>query len=179
MLRRRKRAAGDGARDEPPHDVFLGLRAQAFGAEAEGLAPPPRPDHPDVWGAVMEMRLAGGIASLVTLADGTTSLYTSTGGGIIGGGAHPPVVEASHRFLVGVQEHLGDLEPEDRAPLPSEGSVRFHALTPSGRLSAEAGEADLLAGRHELAPLFRSAHEVITALRMIEEAAPPHPPSPS
>src|SRR5436305_12772026 len=56
----------------------------------------------DVWGAVMDMAFPGGVASLVSLEDGSTSLYTSTGGGVIGGGAQPPVVEATQAFLAAV-----------------------------------------------------------------------------
>ena len=61
------------------------------------------PDSASTWGAVMETGYPNGVASLVCLRDGTTSLYTSTGGGIIGGGAHDPVVRANHALLATIE----------------------------------------------------------------------------
>jgi len=164
--RRRKSKAGQAS-------TFEEVREQIFGARAAGTAPAPTPEHPHVWGAVMEMTYPNGTASLVALSDGTTSLYTSTGGGVIGGGSHAGVVEATHGFLSCVEEHLGLLAPEEDTPLPGEGRVRVHALTPSGRLAGEAGEDELGHDRHELSPVFHAAHRVITALRLIEEQANP------
>src|SRR3954464_6139548 len=99
----------------------------------------------DVWGAVMDMAFPGGVASLVSLEDGTTSLYTSTGGGVIGGGAHPPVVEATHAFLASVAEHVAAFSPTDSDELPAPGHVRFHALGYDARRVADADESDLQA----------------------------------
>src|SRR2546421_13032816 len=72
----------------------------------------------EVWGAIMDMAFPGGVASLVSLEDGTTSLYTSTGGGVIGGGAHQTVVEATHAFLDAVAVYAPQLPPPDSAGLP-------------------------------------------------------------
>jgi hypothetical protein len=153
-----------------PVDTFASLREQVFGADAAGVAPAPTPDHPNVWGAVMEMSYPNGTASLIALSDGTTSLYTSTGGGVVGGGAHTDVVTATHGFLSSVEQHLGLLSLEEGTPLPGIGSVRIHALTLSGRLAGEAAEDELGQDRHELSSVFHAGHRVITALRLIEEA---------
>jgi hypothetical protein len=69
-----------------------------------------------VWGALMEMGYPNGAATLVSLADGTTSLYTSTGGGTIGGGFHAQVAAATQSFLAAVEDHLSLLAPM-RAPM--------------------------------------------------------------
>ena len=58
--------------------------------------------HP-VWGMVMETGFTEGSFTLVAIADGTTSLYFSNGGGIIGGGEHEAVREASGYFLTDAQ----------------------------------------------------------------------------
>ena len=123
----------------------------------------------DVWGAVMDMAFPGGVASLVSLEDGTTSLYTSTGGGVIGGGAHPAVVEATLAFLDAVAVYAAQFSPTDTDELPEAGHVRFHALGFDGRRGADADESDLQGRTHELWPLYYSGHQVITALRMATE----------
>jgi len=120
----------------------------------------------DVWGAVMDMAFPGGVASLVSLEDGTTSLYTSTGGGVIGGGAHVPVVEATHAFLDAVAVYAAQFSPTDSDDLPEPGHVRFHALVFDGRRGADAEEGELQARTNELWPLYYSGHQVITALRL-------------
>jgi hypothetical protein len=57
---------------------FLGLERATVGI------PDPSPDAP-AWGILMETGSKGATVTLVALADGIGSLYTSTGGGVIGG----------------------------------------------------------------------------------------------
>jgi len=123
----------------------------------------------EVWGALMDMAFPGVVATLVSLEDGSTSLYSSTGGGIIGGGAHPPVVEATHAFLDAVAVYAPQFSPTDSDDVPEPGHVRFHALGFDGRRGADCLEADLQARTHDLWPLYYSGHQVITALRIATE----------
>ena len=87
--------------DEPPN-----LRGQILHAAPDDLGFFASEEHP-VWGAVMDMAFPGGVATLVSLEDGTTSLYTSTGGGVIGGGgvaqiqANLPAILAALRDAAG------------------------------------------------------------------------------
>jgi hypothetical protein len=125
---------------------------------------------PNVWGGLMEMAFPEGAATLVSLADGTTSMYTSTGGGVIGGGAHDSVVQAGRAFLLELERHLDHLEEDEDPDLPAPGIVAFRALTYSGRRARTADEGELTSGDHPLLSLFAAAQSVITALREIEEA---------
>jgi hypothetical protein len=117
----------------------------------------------------MDMAFPGGVASLVSLGDGTTSLYTSTGGGVIGGGNHPPVVEATLAFLDAVGVYAPHFSTTDSDDLPDDGHIRFHALGFDGRRGVDALESDLQSRTHELWPLYYSGHQVITALRLATE----------
>ena len=141
----------------------------------------PSDDHPNVWGALMETAYPNGVATLVALADGTTSLYTSTGGGVIGGGEHQAVATETRGFLVELARHLDQLAPDENDELPVVGDVTIRALTYSGRLSVEAPQDELSSRNHPLARLFYAGHRVITALRHIDEAreSPDNPQSPS
>jgi hypothetical protein len=151
---------------EPPD-----LRAALLALNAADAGIAPSPALPRVWGALMELGTGDGAASLVMLADGTTSLYTSTGGGIIGGGEHEPVASATRAFLTELERHLDffETDADDRLPAPDE--VIFRALTYSGRRSLAAAEDDLGEGRHPRSRLFYAGHDVLTQLRLVEEAA--------
>jgi hypothetical protein len=117
----------------------------------------------------MEMGLDTGTASLVAVADGTTSLYLSTGGGVIGGAGHQAVRGVSEAFLDAAEAHLDRLEAISEALLPRTGAIRFHALTFDSLRSAEAEEGELVEGRSELTTLFYAGDEVLTQLRLIDQ----------
>ncbi len=127
------------------------------------------PDGPATWGAVMEMGNGDGVASLVCLADGTSSLYVSTGGGMIGGGAHEAVVHANQVFLDMTQTHLAGMTQGLDHALPAAGRVIIRALTYDGPFTFEAAEDDLGYGRSPLSQVFYAAHGVLTELRLVQE----------
>ncbi|WCO68424.1 hypothetical protein PO878_06745 [Iamia majanohamensis] len=104
--------------------------------EAAGRVAPPSDAHPDVLGVVIDIPRPPEVASLVTLADGTTSLYTSSGGGTIGAGGHPPVVRAGAELLVALQHDLDLFPADERVDLPPADMVQLTVLTPSGRRRA-------------------------------------------
>jgi hypothetical protein len=145
------------------------LRGLALDTTARSLGLEREPGQSTVFGALTDMAFDNGTATLVGFADGTTSLYTSGGGGVIGAGEHASVVSVTRHFLAAVADVLDHLEPEPDAAMPDAGRVRFHALTFDGRFAAEASEDELGGGHHPLSPAFFAAHGVIAAIR---EASP-------
>ena len=69
-----------------------------------------------VRGLVVDVPASGGAVALVALADGTASMYTSAGGGIVGAGLEPQVAAAVRQLLdvAGAQQALF-VDPDDRA----------------------------------------------------------------
>ena len=124
--------------------------------------------HP-VWGIVMETGLSEGYFTLVSLADGTTSLYFSNGGGIIGGGEHENVREASGYFLTGAQHFYKKATKVTKHPAPNDGEVKFYFLTFNETLMYSAPEEKLGNDKNELSELFYAAHGVITELRKLHD----------
>ena len=121
-----------------------------------------------VFGAVIDVPMARGSVALVALADGTSSMYTSTGGGIIGAGTHAQVKEANSsllRTLVTMRhEFLSSAETE----LPPSTIVRFHLLTDSGRKIADiSAELFWKPSSHPLLPAVSAAQNFISALRSV------------
>ena len=146
------------------------LRSQLFSSMPGDFGIAPGPGHERVWVVLMETGYPKAVASLITVADGTTSLYFSNGGGIIGAGQHPSVRSSAERFISLVDAHVGQLTIAEDHPLPGVGRVRFYARTFTNLRTAEAAERDLGEGQHPLSPLFFAGHAVITAVR---EASPP------
>lgn len=110
-------------------DVYIGLRRQILELQSADAGIVPADAAGAVWRAMMETAYPNGVATLVCVADGTTSLYTSTGGGMIGAGGHPSVVAANHAFREAISSHVGQLAPEPVADLPRPGNVILRALS--------------------------------------------------
>lgn len=162
MLGRRKRGGGG---QQSPDEIYRDLRTLALDSPAHGLALPDA-DHPDVSGLVIDIPAQGGFATVVSLTDNTTSMYTSTGGGTIGAGEHTNVAVATQQLLSTVQAHLGAFKKKDDVDLPPAGYVRFHLLSPGGSRFEDIAE-DSFWGRtpHHLVPVIAAAQEVLTAIR--------------
>jgi len=164
---------GPGGRTQGPagagEQVYQGLRAQILGLDPATAGLQQGSVDRVVWGALIETGYPRGTATLVALADGTTSLYLSGGGGIIGGGSHEAVATATKEYLAELEIHLPMLAADPAEDLPVPGQVIIRALTFTGRMSAQASEQDLGQRRHRLWPVYHAAHRVITELRLIDE----------
>jgi hypothetical protein len=121
-----------------------------------------------VFAIVMETGVAEGSYMLSSIADGSTSLYFSNGGGIIGGGEHKSVREASMYFLSSAEHFLSKAKAVTSFPKPNEGNVIFYFITFDGVKSYNALEADLGNEKDELSGLFFAAHSVVSELRNTE-----------
>jgi hypothetical protein len=153
-----------------PADVYVGLRKQALAVTRELLDPETASEGP-VLALLLETGYPEAVATLVGLADGTTSMYFSNGGGMIGAGQHEEVAAATHRWLELGEESLDRLLPtQEDVLLPDEGMTQLVAVTETGVRAARASEEELGGGGHPLSALFYAAHEVITAIRVLDEA---------
>ncbi len=153
-----------------PAGVMRQLREQALRVTASDLELVPTAARPHVWGAIMELGYPTGIATLMSLAEGTTSLYFSNGGGVIGAGEHATVREAAEAFLDVVEDHLAEFPSVDATPTPRIGRVRLYVRTFDGTRGVEAMEDELGRNLHPLSAVFHAGHAVITAIRESSEA---------
>ena len=167
MFRRRR------TDQRPDSNPAVELRLRALQVTAAELGIEPTEGSPQVLGLVMDMTYPNGVATLVAFVDGTVSLYTSTGSGIIGGGSHPQVVTASRALLRIAEDHRSDFRPDTSDEPPPVGAVTIRVLTDHGRVAATEEEVVLGEGRSPLSPVFHAAHAVITEVRHIDEATRP------
>jgi hypothetical protein len=120
-----------------------------------------------VWGVLMERGYAKGVATVVALADGTASMYISTGGAVTGAKAYGPARVAAMRLCDQAADGLGDMVPAHEFPKPAKGRVRFYVLTDGGVRTAEGniagGTKD--GGPDKLGPLEQAGEALLEALR--------------
>jgi hypothetical protein len=152
-----------------PAAIFSQLRENFFTIAPAKIGLAPGTGHRGVWAVVMETGYDKAVVSLIAIADGTTSLYFSSGGGIIGAGEHKAVHDAAVRLVALADEQADQLALADAHPLPGVGRVRIYARTFNGLLTLEADEQDLGLGRHPLSQLFHAGHAVIAAVREFKE----------
>jgi len=154
----------------PAAEVYEGLREILLTRPPAELGIEPREPLTTVWGALVEIGVAGGgSATIVSLADGTTSMYTSGGGGVIGAGQHKGPADASRRFLAALQAHLDVLPSADACPLPPGDSVAFVVLTYEGKRRLEATERRLSDPHDPAYTLWIAANEVMTEIRRLSQ----------
>jgi hypothetical protein len=142
------------------------LRARVFTVEPREIGCGPDGGR-HVWGVVVDMAIDNGVATVVSLVDGSTSLYTSSGGGVIGGGTIEPIGLASEALVYAAEREVELIPPapDDDRSVPRPGYVRFWLLTYAGVRMAEA-HADDLDREHPLWRMHLSAQEVVTNLRI-------------
>lgn len=155
---------------DDPLSVYSGLRRMVLELNPADAGITPTDRLPRVWGVVMDTGYPNGNATVVALADGTTSLYLSSGGGIIGAGEHASVAAATRAVLVVVEGHLDQFPGAANDEVPPADWVVIRALTFSGQRAILAEEDELGYDRHPLSPVFHAVHEVITQLRLLDES---------
>ena len=157
--------------DHPPEPAptYLQLRSRILNLDPAEVGLSPTIIAPHVWGVLMETGYAVGTATLVSLVDGTTSLYYSTGGGMLGSGEYTPVAKASKALVTQAENHLQHMSSTKELPLPEVGQVRFILLTYSGIFTAETSEKTLSSMNHPLSPLYTLGQETLTQLHLLSE----------
>jgi hypothetical protein len=151
----------------PPDEVYLGLRNIWFTIKPEEMGITFKPESKIPYAVLMDMGVDGDTVTIVSSLIGDGSMYTSTGGGVIGGIEHENVRKASIDFVSVAGGFIDKMELTTEFPLPSGNRVKFYLITPGGIYTTEEVDVDVLVlGNHELSPLFFAGNVVITELRI-------------
>ena len=142
-----------------------GLRLAVLRRELGDTTEPGHPD--DIRCVVMDWNLGGeSVATLVAFDDGTTSLYLSSGGGVIGAGEHENVRQAAARFRAAAADVRERFLPTDSFTRPPSGHSRFFIVTRARTLATPAiSNRDLRQEGNALAALGTAAQAAITEIR--------------
>ena len=144
------------------NNPYFGLRALALSIKPEDIGA----GAAAVYGAVVDMPIGGNMATLACFGDSTVSLYFSTGGGMLGlGQAHPAVKEACDAFLEGAGGLFHTLDTADDLALPPEGQHNVFALTRKGIYKARVQVGEPGACSRQARLLFALYQRVLDAIR--------------
>jgi hypothetical protein len=159
-------ASDSHALDYRLEEAYSELRKMVLSTTPKDIGLKPKPN--EVWGVLMETGHPKAVATLVALADGTVSLYFSSGGGVVGLGLHAGPHQTAQSFLRESQQFSKQAQPTTTFPLPRPTFTRFYLLTGTQVLTVEAKEDDLGYGRHPFSSLFHKGHELITEIRKVD-----------
>ncbi|HUB19412.1 MAG TPA: hypothetical protein VL990_12305 [Acidobacteriaceae bacterium] len=116
---------------------------------------------------LMDWHVDRGTVTVVAAADGSASLYLSSGGGYIGGSEKVPAIREAALHAVALATSLRmQFERTQTSPLPSLGDVTFYIRTGAGVSRAVAAEAKLRAGADPLAGLGGAMQRIVTEYRL-------------
>lgn len=152
-----------------PSAVYGDVRSMALGLDPASIQMAPGEPWTGAAVAAMELSVGGATTTIVAIADGTVSMYLSTGGGTIGAGEHAAVRAEGQRFRTVVADSRGLLVRTAEFQLPRAGEVRIHARIGADRFTGVAPEALLRTGRHALAPLYAAGQDLLTEIRLASE----------
>jgi len=149
---------------------YFQLRNIWFTTKPEDLAITADKNSKEPYAIIMDMGISQATVTIASSIVGDGSMYTSTGGGVIGGIDHENVRQASIHFVEFAADFVDRMVLVTEFPLPADGNIKFYLITPSGVYTTEEVNADVLtSGNHELSPLYLAGDDVITQLRIITE----------
>lgn len=122
---------------------------------------------------LMDWIVANGTATVLASADGTASVYLSSGGGFIGGGQrYPQIGEAARRAVKLANEALPLAAKTTTYDLPKAGDVHFYLKTSEAVYLAVAREEKLRGGSDPLTKLGGMMQAIVTGYRLSQQTPP-------
>jgi hypothetical protein len=124
------------------------------------------PKGRNVWGVVLEMGYPqGAVVSVISLADGHSSITLSTAPDVIARGDREAVRKAAVRVTEAAEEAAPHLQKTADFPPPKVEEATFYLLTRDGVVTETATQEELAGGAHPLSTLYMAAQDVITLSR--------------
>jgi len=136
---------------------------------AKELGIQPTKSFPRVYGVLMDWPLGPQTVTVVSLCDGTASIYTTSTFGVIGGIGHESLRSAAARFVSAAEKHHDAAAPTKEYPYPNPGRVRFYLACFDGVRVIDVDEAALRMGKDACSDLWTEGQRVMTELRSITQ----------
>ena len=141
--------------------IYRKLRDRMLQSRQHGFEPAA------VQSVLMDWHVGNGTVTVFAAADGTASIYLSSGGGYIGGGEKYPAIRDAAQQAVRLATALSPhFKPTESVDLPPPGEVFFYLTTSEGVRLAVARETDLRMGKDPLVALGGIMQAVVTQYRL-------------
>lgn len=114
----------------------------------------------------METGFPEGVSTLVVLADGTVSLYSSGGGGILGTGQLESAHKAAEILLGAATDVIAYMRETSDYRLPRRGETQIYVLHDHCVSQVAFQTGDLRQINPAIAPLYLKALDVVTQIRL-------------
>ena len=152
-------------------NAYAGLRSMVLeGTRANfGLGPGASPKQP--FAVVTDWGDAQGATTIIAVADGSASVYPSSGAASIGGGqSHESIRNAALKTVELASAVQPLMHATTEFPLAPRGQVSFYVVTDSGVFTATASQEDLSGNRSPFSALGAGAQNIVAEYRRL---APP------
>ena len=115
----------------------------------------------------MDWPLGPQVITVLSSSTGDASLYTTATFGIIGGIGHDRVRQAATAFVACAQHFLSITSPTTSFPYPSDQSLLFYMVTPSGVRSVSFPMSAIEQADSPARALYAYGQQVVEELRLI------------
>ena len=147
----------------------MGLRKMVLTTPPNQLGFSLDSDFSKVYGILADWNIGEATATIMSMRDGTASLYTTSTFGIIGGQGHEAVRQAAARYVKLAERYFESGKVVTDFAYPKKGQVYFYILTYDGVRLCIGDENGIERGSDPTTPLFAAAQEVLTELRKSTE----------
>ena len=154
---------------KPDESPGVGLRKLALTTSAEKLGFTPNESFPNAYGVLTDWEIGENFATIMSMCDGTASLYTNSTFGVIGGQGHERVREAAKHYVKTAEQYINNSQIVTKFPYPPKGQVYFYILTFSGVRLCVGNMQAIENGTDPAYPLFVAAQNTLTELRLSTE----------
>ena len=126
-------------------------------------------NFPTVYGVLTEWDIDGVTVTVMSMRDGTASLYTTSTFGIIGGQGHESVRQAAASYVKTAEQFVKSGKTVADFAYPKSDQVFYYLLTYDGVQLITGDMTAIEHGPDPTRPLFAAAQDVLTELRLITE----------
>lgn len=155
--------------DKNPAEIMREMRLKMLTVWPKDMGRTPSPEFPYVSEVVMDWPIETTTVTVVSIATGDASIYTTGTFGVLGGIGHESVREAATNCVKVAQQYFDEATPTTEYPYPAPGRVRFYLV---GYDHVRVVDADLEAvvrGKDKRSDLYVAAQRVVTEMRLITQ----------
>ena len=152
--------------DESAGEAMIGLRQLALTSSAKESGAIASKEFARTFAVLIDLPVGDHTASIFAHMDGTTSLYLTSGFGIIGRGASENVRAAGAQLIAVADGFFDAAKPTETSAYPMVNKVLFYLMTFDGLRVIEEDLNLIETNQSEYMSFFERGQEVLTLLRM-------------